>query len=226
MVDRQVAAGRQLVDPREEGIGRRGGEEGQIVKQRFFVDRPRLIRILQQRFDFAGKGNAAVMNTVVERLDADTIANEPKPPRPCVPERDGKHAAKFVQASNAPLLKGMQNHLGVGVVGCPLPMAEFLQLTPDFRVIVNFTIEDNAQRAIPITHRLGSSWRQVNDRQPAMRQAYDAVGRKPEPSAIGPAVDHRVPHAGQIFCRCLKVAVFEFQDAGNAAHLLVTRWVD
>src|SRR5882757_8697546 len=107
------------MNPFKQGVGSRGGQEGKIVKQSLFIDCTNLVRILKERLYLRCKRDPSVMNAVVERLDTDTVTNEPKPAHLRIPQRDGKHTTKFLQTRNAPFLKSMQDHLGVGVIRFP-----------------------------------------------------------------------------------------------------------
>src|ERR1700722_11608884 len=178
-VDREEGARPQFFDAFEQSVGSGCGYEREVVKQSFFVDGTRLIGILEQGFDLRGKGDSSVMNAVVERLDADPVSDEPEPARLCIPQSDGKHAAEFLETSDAPLLKSMQNHFGVRVMGFPAANAEHFELAPDLGMVVDFAVEDDLQRSVAIAHGLGSSIGQINDGQAAMSQSHAAVGRNP-----------------------------------------------
>src|SRR5262249_33720987 len=110
-----------------------------------------------------------VMDAVIERLDADAVANKPEAPDPRIPKCEGEHAAEFLQAFNAPFLKGVKDDLRVGVVCFPVVTSHLFQLTPDFRVVVNLAIEDDPDRTVGIAHRLRGRGRQVDDGETAMR---------------------------------------------------------
>ena len=202
---------------KQRGRGR-GGDEGQIVKERFFVDCTNLVRILKQCFDLRGERDSPVMNAVVERLDTDPVTNKPEAARFCVPQGNGEHAAEFLQTVDAPFLKGMQNHLGVGVIRFPAALPPFFKLAPDLRMVINFTIKDHLQRAILIAHGLSSGIGKIDDGKPPMRQTHPAVGRNPQPGAIRPAMHHGLPHTDEIFRSHLEVAVLECQYSRDSAH--------
>ncbi len=119
------------------------------------------------------------MNAVVERLNADPVANEPEAARLCIPEGDGEHAAKFLQTCDAPFFKGVQDNFGVRVIRFPAAMSVFFKLAPDLRMVVNLTVKDDLQRSVPIAHGLSSGGGEINDGKPPMCQTHAAVGRNP-----------------------------------------------
>ena len=188
------------------------------MKQCFFVDRTRLIGILKERFDFRGECDPTVMNAVVERLNADPVTNQPEAMCVCVPEGYGKHAAKFLQTIDAPLRKGVQDNLGVGVIRFPAALSVLFKLSPYLRMVIDLTVEDDLQRPVLIAHGLSSGIREIDDGKPPVCQAHAAVGRNPQPGAIRPAMDHGLPHADKVFRSHLEVAVLECQYAGDSTH--------
>ncbi len=164
------------MNPCKQRVGRRSRYKREIVKESFFIDRASLIRILKKCFYLRRERDPSVMNAVIERLDADAVANKPEAARLRIPQRNGKHAAKFLQAIDAPFFKGVQDDLGVGVIRFPAAVPQFFELAPDLRVVVNLTVKDDLERAIPVAHRLGGGIGEVNDGKPAMRQSHSAVG--------------------------------------------------
>jgi hypothetical protein len=127
------------------------------VEQRAFIHRAPLLGIAQQRFDLRRKGQAAVVNAVVQRLDADAIAHQPQFAPPRIPQPEREHAAEPRDAVNAPLFKRMENHFAVAVVRFPSITAGLLQLDAEFRMIVDFAVVRQPQRTIGVRHRLPRS---------------------------------------------------------------------
>src|ERR1700691_6083663 len=110
------------------------------------------------------------MNAVIELLGTDAVANEPEAAGLRVPESHREHAAKFLQALDAPCSKGLQDHLGIGVIGFPASMPQVFQFAPDLGVVIDLAVEDDVQRAILVAHGLGSGVGEVDDGKAAMRQ--------------------------------------------------------
>src|ERR1700678_1646949 len=109
-----------------------------------------------------------MVNAVVERLDADTIADEPEATLLCIPQSDGEHAAKFLQTFDAPFFKGTQDNLGIRMICFPVPSPFPFQLAPDLRMVINLTIEDDLQRSIIIAHGLCGSRGKIDNGKPPM----------------------------------------------------------
>jgi hypothetical protein len=134
------------------------------------VQRPRLLRVLQQGLDLGGEDQPAVVQAVIQRLHTDTVANQPQFLPPHIPERDRKHAAKFGNTVDAPGFERMQNDFGIRMVRPPAMPPQRLQFTPDLRMVVNLPIERHPEGFIFIGHRLSGRLAQIDDREPAMPQ--------------------------------------------------------
>ena len=72
------------------------------------------------------------------------------------PRRSRAYAvlAKFLQTRDAPFFKGAQDNLGVRMVRLPAAVSVLFKLTPDLRMVINLTVEDDLQRSFPVAHRL------------------------------------------------------------------------
>lgn len=138
------------------------------MKKSLFIDRPLLLRVLQQGLDFRGEIDAAIVNAVIERLDAHTVANQPQFSLPIVPKGNGEHATKLVEAFDSPFFKGVQNDLGVRVIGLPDVTAYGFQLFANFGVVVDLAVEHDLQPAVFVAHGLSSRIREVDDGQPSV----------------------------------------------------------
>jgi len=84
----------------------------------------------------------------------------------------------------------MKQHLGVatGAEG----EAAALEALAQGLVVVDFAVEDDAERAVIGSHRLRARLGGVDDRQPAMGEADAPIGRNPRAGAVGTAHAHRV----------------------------------
>ena len=90
--------------------------------------------------------------------------------------------------------KRVDDHLGVGVVGAE-DVAEPLELGPDLRVVVDLAVEDDADGAVLVRHRLHRRLGEVDDREPPEAEPDAAVVGDPGRGAVGAAVRDRVAHA-------------------------------
>ena len=178
---------RQLEDAAKQRQRRRRDDEGQVVPEGGPIHFRRHVRVREQRADLRREQPLAARGPgEVHRLDADAVANQVqhRPARIArVVDADGEHAVEPLHAIDAPLLVGVQQHFGVGVVRAPLVFAERLQLLPDLRVVVDLAVEGQGDGAGGVQHRLGRGVRQIDDRQPPMaehRRSSDV--HRPAPS--------------------------------------------
>ena len=89
--------------------------------------------------DLAREANDAGVFGVIERLDADPVPRQQKPPLVAVPERNGEHTLQTIEYTIAPREIAERNDLGVAT------RAEFeSEVTRQFRaelpVVINFPI--------------------------------------------------------------------------------------
>ena len=136
-----------------------------------------------------------MVDTVIEGFDADAVADQPEFSFLRVPQRDREHAPKLLEAFDAPLLKGMEDDLCIRVIGLPPMSSNFLELSTDFCVVIDLSVERDPKGTILITHRLSGSRRQIDDREAPVPQADAAVVRNPSAGSVRSAVDHRISHA-------------------------------
>ena len=116
----------------------------------------------------AEQEGAVIEQRVVQRLDAQPVARQEQGLAVAVPEREGEHAAKAVDAGLAPGLPGVDDDFGVaaGVEH----VAERLQLRDQFLVVVDLAVEDDAHAVVFVVERLLAGG-QVDDRQAPVPQA-------------------------------------------------------
>jgi hypothetical protein len=82
-------------------------------------------------------------------------------------------------------------------------------------MVVDFTVEDNLKRSVPICHGLVSR-RQINDAEAAMREADLALYEKSR--VIGATVLQDIAHADEYrFAYAADTPIAE-RDTANAAH--------
>ena len=186
--------------------------------QRVFVDLAGLLRILEQRLDLGGKGDAAMVDAVVERLDANPIADQPQAALARVPQRDREHPAEPVQAVDAPLLERMQDDFGVGMARLPPVSAQCFELLPHLGVVVDFAVEHDLQPAVLVGHRLVGHRREIDDRQPPVAEADPSVSRHPDAAAVRTAMGHGVAHPADVRLGEDKRRVIKRNAADDAAH--------
>ena len=187
------------------------------------MDRAPLIRIFEQRLDLRCKRQPAIVQAVIQRLDADPIAHQPQLAPAAVPKRKGEHASQPVDEIDAPLLEPMEQDFGVGMIRLePMPATRD-QLGAKLRVIVDFAVEDDPQRRVFAAHRLRSRRSGVDDRQPAMPKADAAVGVDPGGCAVRAPVLHRLAHACDEGLGDPERASIERQHACDSTHYACSR---
>src|SRR5437870_2341320 len=98
-----------------------------------------------------------MMDAIIQWLNANTVANEPKLALFGVPECNGEHAAETLNAIDSPFLKGMQDHFRVGMICSPDVTSTLLQFGPDFGMVVDLTIENYPEAAVLIAHGLSGA---------------------------------------------------------------------
>ena len=99
----------------------------------------------------------------------------------------------------------------------PVPAA--LQLTAQLAEIVDLTVEGDVQPPRGVAHRLAACLRQVDHRQPAVRQADPAIGGPPFADPVRSTVAQAVAHHAQ------QVPLedrLHRRDTHNAAHYAPT----
>ena len=154
------------------------------MKERLFVDGPLLVRVLEQRLDLGGEDEPSVMNAVVERLDADAVPDKPQLPRSSVPQRDGEHPAEPFEAVDSPLFEGVQDDLGVGVVGLPAMSADRFKLRADLRMVVDLAVEDDPEGAVLVRSSADS---------PTSERSMIESRRYPSPNRPSGRIQHPAP---------------------------------
>jgi hypothetical protein len=107
---------------------------------------------------------------------------------------------------------------GLGVTIRGVTMTAGLQLLPQSRVVVDFTIEDDPDGAILIADGLMSSG-QIDDAETAHAEPNATLGVNP--IVIGTAMHHRVAHPSKKFGLQL-CARRKLHNATDSAHLLLS----
>src|SRR5438477_2351177 len=91
-----------------------GQPEREILEQRRRRYLARYGLQTEQRLDFGRKGKTTLPCGVVERLDAETVANERHPARLPVDDREGVHAGQPFERRLAPAHPGGEQDFGIG----------------------------------------------------------------------------------------------------------------
>ena len=190
----------------------RGGNEG--VGEELDPCYLRLVargqRMLKEGGQLGCEREGAVPLKIVERLLSKTVASQKKSPRPRIVDGKSPHAIEPGKHALAPFTPSVEKNLGVRVVGCEnMPLAE--EFAAEFRVIVNFPVEDDCQRPVAGHHRLRAACK-VDDRKAAMAKKHACIGFFKITLRIRPSMRESAGHALQIR------ADARADESGYAAH--------
>jgi hypothetical protein len=146
----------------------------------------------QDRLLLTAEDGAGVRRRIEQRLDAERIAGEEHRPVSRVPHREREHSTQVVDDVRAPVVE--TDHDGLRVTGCGELVTFFLELLPEFDVVVDLAVERHrvSVRLIGRTplERLMRVL-EVDDRQAVEPEDHVVV----VPGAV--FVRAAVPHAGE-----------------------------
>ena len=183
-VPRQRVRRRQLADAAVDGLGRRNVAVEQKIAHRALID----LRCAQhhQRLEFGGERNAVRQQPVVQGLDPQPIAGEQQTLGAAVPGGEGEHADQSAEAGGSLGCEKTHQHFGVAAraQGPGQSGAQAL-------VIVELAVVGQHLRAEH--HGLMAAVRQIQNRQPAVRQGDARLA--PHAFAVGTAMPQALRHA-------------------------------
>src|SRR3989338_2598174 len=142
--------------------------------------------------EFRTKDDIIFIYRIKEWLDASPIPSKEKTSLADIPQGKGKHTDKPLQRQfDAPTVNSVENNFRIRI---PLKLvAHRLQVQPNFPVVINLAIENNAQRFIRRPHRLMSGRRKINNRETTM--AKTDISLTENAFIVGPTVDNSIYHA-------------------------------
>ncbi len=210
---------RQTLDPGKGGLGRGDVLQCQVVVDRAQVWGPRQPRPGEQCLDLGAEQEGLpvgqLRRRVIERFLAEAVARQDQPARAAVPQCQREHAAQPSEQRRPPGMPAIDDDLAVGAAAEDI--AERRQLGAQCSEIVDFAVVGQPDIARHAGHRLMARRRQVDDRQPCMRQRAQPVG--PHPFVVRAAVmycgDHR-PQPRLDFA--VRQRRLRQDEPGNAAH--------
>ena len=97
-------------------------------------------------FSSEPKNRSSPLARDVERLDAHAVAGQNQALARFGPQRQSEHAAQPRKTIRVPFEKRGQNRLGIGAGA--KPMAAAFQFAAQFRMVVNFAVEDDDRIAV------------------------------------------------------------------------------
>ena len=143
--------------------------------------------------------------------DPEAVAGEEELALASVPDREGEVAVHPVEASRAPLLVGLGDHLGVASGG--EAMAQILELRDQLDVVVDLAVLHHPVPAVFVRERLVAAG-EVDDCEPVVRHPVAPVDV--EAGAVGTAVAELAGHGQEKLLGSLRSRARV--DAGDAAH--------
>ena len=152
-----------------------GARLGHIAQCEVFLDSQRIhvapqTPVRQNGLELGAEQQGAVIEKrVVQGFDAQSVTRHEEGLLLAVPQGEGEHAAKALDAVDSPRFPGVHDDLGVAL-GVK-HVAQRLQFRNELLVVVDFAIKDHHDRAVFVEQRLLAG-RDVNDRQAPMAQAH------------------------------------------------------
>src|SRR5262249_49557259 len=103
LVEDRHVRGRQLADVLVDAQGRRQVLAGEVLDQRFRVERARHATVCDQRLQLGGEDAPVILYKIVERLLAQPVPRQHQLARPRVPDREREHAVDVLGELLPPL---------------------------------------------------------------------------------------------------------------------------
>ena len=150
-------AGGSFVGLLEDGARFGDVAEGEVFLNGTGIDITLEAAMGEQRLEFRPEEESAVVqNSVVKRLDPETVAGEEQRLAVAVPQGEGEHAAKAVDTRCAPGFPGVDDDFGIAT--SVEDVAERLQFRNEFLIVVDFPVEDDADRTDPRCRAVAGRW--------------------------------------------------------------------
>ena len=148
----EAMAGADLPDGADCGARREGIAEGEVGLEGGWIEITRDVGVAQDGFEFAAEQESTDRFGVEERFLANPVAGEEGPTAARIPDAEGEHAGKAVDAIVPVFLVEMEDHFGVGV-GAE-PMAGGLEAGTQVEGVVDLSVEDDPDGVVLVRHRL------------------------------------------------------------------------
>ena len=214
-------AGRHRLDPLEQRVGIRNPEKGQELMQRFVVELSFDQAAGENRFYLGSENQREVpsltvglLRRIIQRLDADAIANQKERSLRIVPKRKGKHPIQTKETLFAPFSPGGQQDFGVALGAKTVALGS--KFVAQLAIVVNLSVENNDQAAVVRKHRLVSGAAGIDDRQAPVTNTnaapFSINGRGPHTFIVASAMLDCLQHRADV---CFRILSYE---SGDAAH--------
>ncbi len=199
---------------------RHDGVEAQVVVQCDGVDPGVDVAAGEQGGQRRREANACGVLGEVQRLDAEPVAAEEDPAAVALDDREGEHPLQVVDEAVAPVVVGLEEHLGVAVGEEAVAVPG--QLLPQFLVVVDAAVPGDGQAEVRIDHRLGARFGQVDDLQATVAESHSAL--RPHARRVRSPGRHRFGHGRD--GSDIRGLTIETHFTGGSAHLEVFTQVD
>src|SRR5215472_303548 len=170
------------------------------------VDFARNFRVSENRLELRCKDEISILNGIKQRLFADSVSRQQQSLRSIVPEGEGKHSAQSLRGIASILLVRVNNDFSIAA--CIEGMTEGFQFSPQFLVIVDFSVEHNPYSSIFVMNGLIPG-DEINHCQASNSETYRGVLAAVDPGrrfrrririvarALRAAMNHCVAHSSQ-----------------------------
>ncbi len=162
--------------------------------------------------DFRSEQQPLRRQFVVQRLDAQPVARDEERFRVAIPDGKGEHAAQMLHTVGAVLLEEVNDGLGIAVRA--VVVAALDELFAQGKMVINFAVEHDPERAVFVRNRLMST-RNVDNAEPPHADSDPAVRIKT--FVVGPAMADYAAHFAQSSSVRPRVPS-EFKNPSDAAH--------
>src|SRR5215216_369148 len=194
--------------------------EREIRVERFEVDFPFHVRVLQERLDLGTEHErAAGRDGVVKRFLSNAVARDEHFALFLVPDCEGKHAAQVLHASRAVLFIAMNDRFRIGVgLEC---VTVFFEIGSQLLEVIDFAVEDDRDCAVFAGDRL-SATREINDGEASHSERnavfYEktVIVRTAMPYTIAHALEQASTRGGVNW-----VSFPVIYKSGDSAHMLI-----
>ena len=205
-------AGRERSDAANGGPRRRNMPELEKRAQAGGVQLARNEARGKQGLEFGGEDKLSAGLVQVKRLDAQTVAPEHQLALAAIPDREGKHAAKFLDESFAIFLVEMKDDFRIR--GGAKGMAAVLEAGAQFGGVIGFSVVGDPGLAILAGHGHAPAFAQVDDGEARVHQ--ETRSEFLDSLAVRTAVLHGRGHA--VRGRTQGFGWVHRRDSSNSAH--------
>ena len=168
--DRQRVGGRQLLRTGEDRPRFRNVAQREIFLDRTRIDVAPQPAVGEQRLELGSEDERSIgEQRVIKRLHAQPVTGEEQRRAVAIPEREGEHSAKALDARFAPGLPCVHDDLGVAFRA--ERVAERGELGDQLLEVVDLSVVDDRDAAILVEQRLLAGGDR-DDRQATMAKAY------------------------------------------------------